>query len=131
RHDEYRRIFFREPRQESAKNARGGSAVTHARTLRTSKRLVYFIHPKNRRGNRFGHCDRATHVFLGGADQAAEHAPHVEPQQRKLPLIRDCFGTKALAAALHPEHENSLGRRQTEGACFLSKGHCALIEPIL
>ena len=46
----------------------------HRDGLRADKRLVNFVHPKNRWRDGLGHGDDAPDVFLGGTDEAAEDA---------------------------------------------------------
>jgi hypothetical protein len=128
---EYGRVLFGEPGEERAEDTGGGAVVGCAGGLGAGKGLVDFINPEHGGSDRFGDSDGAADVFFGRADEAAEHAAHVEAQERELPQVGDCFGAEAFAATLNTEQEDAFRWWQPERAGFAGESDCAFAQPIL
>ena len=132
RDDEHRRGLFRKPGEKRAEHARGRAAVGRAGALRAGERLVDFVHPQNRRRDRFGDGDGAAHIFLRRADEAAEHAAHVEAQQRQLPQAAkplwrtDSFRNPARRACKMP-----FGAGKPKARASSVKAMARLLQPVL
>ena len=64
--------------------------------------------------------NRASNIFLRGADIAAEHASDIKTEERQLPQARHRFCAEALAAPLHADEQNAAWSAEAEFA----RGRC-------
>ncbi len=73
--------FFGEPGEEGAEDTGGGAAVGGAGAAGAGEGFVDFVDPEDGGGDGFGDGDGTADVFLGGSDEGAEHAAHVEAEE--------------------------------------------------
>ena len=130
-HAEDERLLVLEPGEKRAEDARRGAGVGPSGALDAGEGLFDLVHPEHGRGDGLGHLERAAHVVLGGAHQAAEDARQVKPQQRKSPRAGDRLGREALAAALDAEEKQALRGRQAVLARSGLERAGAALEPRL